>query len=227
MSWIVTKEGSDTEAALVDKIQPIYFLGELRLFDEIRESESGNCMMNLSASPISGQEGLMCSTNLMFREEWLAEDWSPEIFKVDPIDLSVARKRRKDAGGDLSKLSAEDQELISLGSQKFVFEKNIHHPRGTALLDNILGPEGFKEFYSSVQGGDRDTFAETLKEMLPAAVDEVLMIVYAKQGEDEEGEPTERFQIDRLIRIATETDMEQWKRRHNKKSRVMFDPDAV
>lgn len=201
------------------------FLGNVRVPNStVTESQSGTGyqMISINAGPAEGQSGLSSSTRLMFQSDWLSADFDPDVFNLDVVKVAEARSIRK-AGGTLDE---DQQELVRMAGQKFVFERNFYSANGRSLLQQLLG-EAFDEFAASVDGMNPTEFGEAFKTAFDASSADTLFVVQIRQSTDREGAPTDRFDIEGLTRIESEEDIENFKKYRPKKAELMFDIDEI
>ena len=212
-----------TEKPKVVDAGQIYYIGEIIFPTEPAKSKAGSeyHLMRMTAAPADGQAGVSAATNFMVDPSWLESDFHPSQLKQDDIDVQSARAARK-AGHALSE---EQQRIIQVAGQDFVFGRNVGGPR--SILRNLFDDSQYEELLGEATDMDPLDFLKLVADTWNGLDDKPVTIIQAQQTIDQEGDLSSRFEILEVVSIRNDTDLENFNNYHSKKARLLFDSDSV
>ena len=211
-------------------INRVACLGTLRIMDRLSYSrrESGLAYFTIYANPLEGTGGVSVRTNFFFHPTWLKKGFKPSSLQVDPVSVAKAKELQTQAKAADQEVSDEVLDIIRRNSQSFTYSRNIYNLRPPALLQVILGQDGFKKFCVAVDDASPEEFHKLLIDLSKETMKQILFIYESRQAKNQEGDLTNQLELDRATRIESSKDLEEWiNAAKNRTVDLMFDPAQI
>ena len=211
------------EKPKVTDVGQIYYVGELTFDGEPRKSESGSDyhLIRLRAAPHQDFTGVSASTNFMIDPSWLSADFHPNNLKQDEVKIQEARQARKLD----QNLTAEQQDILTLAGQDFVFSRNVAGPR--SLLRNLFDDSQYEEILSEGVNADPLEFLKFVADTWNGLDSKPVTIILAQQSTDQDGDLSSRFEIQEVVGIHNDKDLENFSNYRSKRAKLLFDLDEL
>ena len=214
---------------VVKQIKAVACFGKIGIGTAVRYSKTGSgyAMISLRGQPTEAFGGVSASCLMLLHPSWLSSNFDPASLSIDPVTVAQAKARKARAEDEQNDPDPSDLAIIQKSSQSFVFQNNIYGSPRPALLQTILGG-AFKAFCDAVSDKTPEEFLALLQETYKSTSDQVAFIYEAGQSSNQDGELTQRMELQSIYRIEKVKDVEAWY--NGARSRditIMFNPADI